>query len=517
MVTKAAVNKVIKDLDGFLLENMNEHTMAGLGVGVIYDGELVYAKGMGLADIEQGKPATPDTIFRIGSISKTFITIALMQMWEKGVFKLDDPVNDYLTSYKLLHDDPNAPPVTFRHMMTHTAGVGETRTIEDGIKTIFGKGEIGADPDEPVIPLSEFYSGRLRPELHPGKKWAYANHVYATLGQVIEDISGQPFEEYVLENVFEPLGMTHSDFLLSERVKPEFAQGYMMKKGKMEKVPYKRIIIGAAGSVFSSVNDMAKYAAALMNGGANEHGRVLKAETLALMMESHFATDPRVFDIGLTFWRERFGKHLVVQHGGGWDGFISMMKVAPEAKVGVVAFTNTSSMGTYTVADGILYRLLGVPDPAENIPAKGIWKRPHDWEKLCGHYGPIPGVLTNLRFWGMLGGEAEVYVNKDNQLAVRGIFGPARKGLTIYRSDPDDPLVFQGKIEIMTDMPFTAAFGKNEEGMVDRLFIQQYALYKRPYKQSMRYKVRQFLGVIAGNVLFMVVMKIIKKKKSKKG
>ncbi len=517
MVTKSAVEKVLKDLDALVIEKFNKHAPVGLAVGVVYDGELVYAKGFGMADIEKKKAVTPETVFRIGSISKTFTTIGLMQLWEQKKFDLDDPVNPYLKTYKVLHDDPHAPQITFRHMMTHTSGVGETRSIPDALKSLSGKLEIAANPDEPIVPLGEYYKGRLRSEVYPGIKWAYANHAYATLGQLVEDISGEKFEDYMRSHVLDVLGMNKSDYLLNDRVSAEFAQGYNFKKGKFEKVPYQRIIIGAAGSIFSSVNEMAKYAAALMNGGVNEHGRVLNAETLQMMMTSQLDTDPRVYSIGLTYWLEKYGDHLVAEHGGGWTGFISSFRVAPKDKLAVIVFTNCSNMISDTLGKAIMHRLLGVPEPVENIPPKGVLQDVHRWKELCGFYGPLPGFLTNVRTWLSHGGEFEIFVNKQNQLAVRGLMGPASKGIPIYRTDPDDPNYYEGVFAEgpFADMHVNALFGENSEGKVDRIFVEQNTFYKRPYQQSVKFKKDVVLGALGGLALLILGKTVLKCKKKK--
>jgi CubicO group peptidase (beta-lactamase class C family) len=515
MVTKAHVQKVLKDLDSLVIEKFNKHAPVGLAVGVVHNGELVYGKGFGMADIDEKKPVTMDTIFRIGSISKTFTNIGLMQLWEQEKFDLDDPVNPYLKTYKVLHEDPHAPQITFRHMMTHTSGIGETRNIEGIFKSLSGKLEIAADPDEPVVPLGEFYSGLLRSEVYPGLKWAYANHAYATLGQLIEDISGEKFEDYMIKHVFDPLGMTKSDYLLSDRVRDEFAQGYNFKKGKFEKVPYQRIIIGAAGSIFSSVNEMTKYATALMNGGENENGRVINKETLELMMTPNYVIDPRIYSIGLTFWLEKYGDHMVAEHGGGWPGFISSFRVAPKDKVAVIVFTNCGNMISNVLGKAIMHRLLDVPDPVENIPPKDVLQEAHRWSDLVGFYGPLPGFLTNARLWMQYGGELEVFVNKQNQLALRGLMGPASKGIPIYRTDPDDPYYYEAVLKggMMDGLHINALFGTNEEGKVDKLSLQQNTFYKRPFKESVKLKKNIILGALAGLALGIVFKVIAKKKK----
>src|SRR3989337_679162 len=130
-MSEETLDRVLAQADGLIIAAMNEHALAGLAVGIIHDGALVYAKGFGLADAREERPVTPDTVFRIGSISKTFTAIALMQLWEQGKFQLGEPVSGHLKAYKLEHRDPGAPPVTFRHLLTHTAGIGEFRTIAD--------------------------------------------------------------------------------------------------------------------------------------------------------------------------------------------------------------------------------------------------------------------------------------------------------------------------------------------------------------------------------------------------
>ncbi|MFH7025428.1 MAG: serine hydrolase domain-containing protein [Heteroscytonema crispum UTEX LB 1556] len=133
-----------------------------------------------------------------------------MQLWEQGKFQLDDSINKYLKAYQVKHRDPNAPPVTFRHLLTHTSGIGEVRKFTDLLLPVWG---LGGKPDKPIPSLKEYYSEGITPEVYPETKWSYANHGFATLGQLVEDISGQPFSEYAIAHIFAPLGMTHTDYL----------------------------------------------------------------------------------------------------------------------------------------------------------------------------------------------------------------------------------------------------------------------------------------------------------------
>jgi CubicO group peptidase (beta-lactamase class C family) len=207
---------------------MNERTAPGLGVGVVNGSETVYAKGFGLANVEQERPVTRETVFRVGSITKTMTAIGLMQLWERGAFHLDDPVNDYLRGYQVEHPDPAALPVTFRHMLTHTSGIGELRKVTNLFRPMGG---LGAKPNGPAPSPEAYYAGGLRPGIYPGTQLAYANHALNTLGQLIEDTSGEPLSEYMRENVFEVLGMKNTDYLRSERVREGLAQGYNFSRG----------------------------------------------------------------------------------------------------------------------------------------------------------------------------------------------------------------------------------------------------------------------------------------------
>jgi CubicO group peptidase (beta-lactamase class C family) len=318
---RGVVERVLGQADELIVEAMNERATPGCGVGIISGSETVYAKGFGLADVERGRPVTPKTVFRIGSISKTMTAIGLMQLWERGRFDLDDPVNEYLRNYRVEHPGIAAPPVTFRHMLTHTSGIGELRKPTDLFRPMIG---LGAKPDGLVPTTAEYYAKDLRPAVYPGTKWAYSNHAFNVLGQLVEDISGEPFDEYMRKNVFGPLGMENTDYLRSERVREELAQGYNFSRGRLKPVKYMEILVRGAGSVFSSVEDMCRYAAALLGRGANEHGRVLEPETLELMMRPHYRLDDRLPAMGFAFLLllDDVDGHLIAGHDGGWPGFV---------------------------------------------------------------------------------------------------------------------------------------------------------------------------------------------------
>jgi CubicO group peptidase (beta-lactamase class C family) len=472
------MDRVIPDVDALVEEVYGKSALPGLAVGIVRDGELVYSRGIGEANIARHIPVTADTTFRIGSISKTMTAIGIMQLWEQGNFDLDEPVNRYLRTYKVLHLDPNAPPVTFRHLLTHTAGIGEVRAWGDLAQPIGG---LAVKEGEKILPLGEYYKGRLTPEVYPGTRWAYANHGFATLGQLVEDISGEPFADYMRRHLFEPLGMEHTDFLRTERVRDTLAIGYAQTRRGLKPLPYQDIAIGAAGSVFSSVSDMAKYVAALLKNDST----LLKPETLTRMLTQQYTPDPRLPGMGFAFLLDDIGGQRIPWHDGGWPGFISSMYFAPEAGIGVLAFTNSSSQAPHTLAARLMAKLLNAPDP--NEPLKDILPTPGLWRDLVGYYGPEPGLNTSFRALSA-GAEMEVYV-ADDQLMVRPLIGPAsmRKGIRLQAADPNDPLVFQISI---SGMALKAVFQRDRFGQVRKLQLAMpgFTFVKRPYWQSFRSK-----------------------------
>lgn len=493
-MTREALERVLEQADELVVESMNERVTPGAGVGVVSGSETVYAKGFGLANAERGTPVTPQTVFRIGSISKTMTAIGLMQLWERGRFDLEDPVNEYLEGYRVEHPDPAAPPVTFRHMLTHTSGIGELRGPTDLLRPMIG---LGAKPGEATPTTAEYYAGGLRPAIHPGTRWAYSNHAFNVLGQLVEDISGEPFVEYMRKNVFDPLGMRSTDYLRSERVRGELAQGYNFSRGRLKPVKYLEIVVRGAGSVFSSVEDVCRYAAALLGDGANEHGRVLRPETLGLMLRPHYRLDGRLPGMGLSFLLDDLDGRLVAGHDGGWPGFVSSMTICPEEGVAVVAFVNASSPAAQEVSQGLLRRLLDAPDPASALPKKGVLESPHLWPELRGFYGPVGPINVNSRVYLMYAGELEVFA-RENHLAVRTLVGPLRKGLRLYPVDPADPLAFEAVYE---GQPFGVVFERGAgSGTVEHLLVGFDRLRKRAATRSLRFKATAGLGA-AGVVL----------------
>jgi CubicO group peptidase (beta-lactamase class C family) len=420
---------------------LNRRPAVGLAVGVVRDGGLEFFSGHGVADIASRTPVTRDTVFRIASISKTFTAIAVMQLWEQGLVDLDAPANDYLRAYRLVPARAGFRPATVRHLLTHTAGIAQVVHPWRVLRPNFGE-TVGLDRTTPT--LAEYYRGGLRVVAEPGTRFAYGNHGIATLGQLVSDVTGQPLDRYFREHVFAPLGMADTDLVRSARVRSRLATGYRLGPRGATAVTDRELVTAPAGGVYSTPADMARYVAALLGGGANAHGSVLKPATLAMMFEPQYRPDPRVPGIGLTFFRVDAGGHRVVEHQGILPGFNSQVFVAPDDGIGVVAFTNGAARDAvlWLAAETgrLLNHLLGVPDDAirTDVP-----HRPEIWADICGRYR-LPAQLTDLTARSMFGAGVEVLVRGGGPTLRVLTPVPARyRGLPLHPDDDSDPYVFR--------------------------------------------------------------------------
>jgi len=476
-----AIDESLKARIGGILHHW---PVAGLAVAVVRDGARPAFYGYGVADIGSGEPVDDQTVFRIASVTKTITAIAIMQLQEQGLVDLDAPACDYLRAYRLIPAGAGFGPVTLRHLLTHTAGIRAVRNAADLLRPALGW---GTPAGHPVPTLAQYYRAGLRVDTSPGTKWAYSNHGFATLGQIVEDVTGVPFDRYVRDHVFAPLGMDHSDLVRSDRVQARLATGYQLRSRGLYAVADRENVPVGGGSAYSTAGDMARYAAALLNGGANEHGRVLRPETLASMFGPHYQPDPRIPGMGLGFFRGAAGGYQTVGHDGIWLGFHSDMLLVPDQGLGVLAFANTGPFtalaATGPVVSAVLRGLLNLPDDAA---AADVPQRPRNWGELCGWYSLGPGMLTDPQ--PRMLGAVEVAV-RGGILTMRGqVPVPAvRKGLRLH-PDSDDPDVFRVELPGYGSGTSVVVFSREPGGQVTGLHlgVMPMSFRKRPSVENPR-------------------------------
>jgi CubicO group peptidase (beta-lactamase class C family) len=314
-------------LDGLFPYGLRKNNLAGAVVVVVKDGQVLVSKGYGYADIEAKKSVDPaTTLFRPGSISKTFMWTAVMQLVEQGKLNLDVDINQYL-DFKIPPRD--GKPITLRDLMTHTAGFEET------LKNLFLSNPASQDAQLPMSNeawLKEWVPERV---YAPGEVSAYSNYGAALAGYIVQRVSGQPFADYVEQHIFQPLGMQHATFRqpLPANLKPDMAKSYATTSAPPK--PFELVTPEPAGGMSVSGVDMAHFMIAQLQNGHYENVQILRPETAKQMHEfTHYAV-PGLLPIALGFYHMDRNGQTIIGHGGDTELFHSDMMLFLQQNVGV--------------------------------------------------------------------------------------------------------------------------------------------------------------------------------------
>jgi CubicO group peptidase (beta-lactamase class C family) len=281
-------------VDGYVATQM---AAQGSPLGVVAIGsrdDTLLTRGYGYRDLEAGEPLDAEEhLVRIGSVSKLFTWVAVMQLVEQGRLTLDRDVNEYLENLQIDDRFPGRP-ITLRHIMTHSTG------FEDG-----GLGYLIEKDPEQVLPLAEamrrYEPARIAP---PGEHGAYSNYAAALAGLIVQTVSGQPFSEYVTEHIFMQLGMNSSTFLEPppQELVQRMAKAYLLQAGQYVEQPFQYVGDPApAGGMSATAADMLRFARAILNGGELNGQRILRRESVDEMLQSQFTQDARFPGMGLGF------------------------------------------------------------------------------------------------------------------------------------------------------------------------------------------------------------------------
>lgn len=286
---------------------------------VARDGKPVFRKGYGQANREWNIPNGPESKFRLGSITKQFTATAILQLVEAGKLKLDDPISKYYT------DSPAAwSKVTIHHLLTHTSGIPSYT----GLPGFFQKEAMYDRTPAEIVKLTE-----EKPlEFEPGAKFNYDNTGYVLLGFVIEKVTGQKYGDYLREHIFTPLGMRDTGYDTAKEIIPHRAAGYSFNAGAWTNTPYLAMSLPyAAGSLYSTVDDLLIWDQALYAG------KPLKAVSLDRMFTPNLQNYGYGWFIDKQFNRKHMG------HGGGINGFNTVIERYPDDKVTVIVLANMNT------------------------------------------------------------------------------------------------------------------------------------------------------------------------------
>ncbi len=346
----------LNDLDAFITAVMTEWKVPGLAIAVIKDGQVVLSKGYGYRDVDQKLPVTPRTLFAIGSITKSFTVTALSILADEGKLDWDEPVLTYLSDFRL-KDEVATLHMTARDLVTHRSGLPR----HDGL---WYGGEFGR---------RQLYD-RLR-HLEPSRDFRavfqYQNLMFMTAGLLAGQLSGVSWESLVRARILDPLGMSRSNFSVSESPRSDdFAYPYTRVEEDVRQIGFRNIDeIGPAGSINSSVEEMIRYVQLHMDKGMYNGTRILSEANAEQMQTPQMVIPGAVtyeelghssYGLGLIVTTYR-GRKLV-HHGGGIDGFISLLAFMPSEKLGMIVLTNLSGNNPVPtiVTRGVFDRTLGL-------------------------------------------------------------------------------------------------------------------------------------------------------------
>jgi CubicO group peptidase (beta-lactamase class C family) len=296
------------------------------GTALVADASgVVFKKGYGYANFEWQIPNAPDVRFRLGSITKQFTSMVVMQLVSEGKIKLDGKITDYLPDYRKDTGDR----VTIKHLLNHTSGI-PSYTSQPGFFA-----EVSRDPYSVPDFVKKFASGDL--EFEPGSKWSYNNSGYFLLGAIIEKVTGKPYAEVLQERIFTPLGMKSSGYDLASPILPKRASGYQLAGGTYVNAPYLDMSIPyAAGSLYSTVEDLYLWDRALYTD------KLLRED----LKQQLFTPTLQNYGFGWSIRKTQLddGKAEVetIRHNGGINGFNTVLVRVPDRKELVVLLDNTS-------------------------------------------------------------------------------------------------------------------------------------------------------------------------------
>ena len=322
------------DLDSWVKGEMERQHIPGAVVAVMRDGQVVRIQGYGFSNLEHQLPVTGKTVFKIGSVSKQFIATGIMILAQDGKLQPSDPISKYL---------PEAPPawsgITIANFMSHTGGV-----VREGPAFDFQK----IQPDSVVIgsalPLPLVFQ--------PNTKWQYCNICYFTLADIIRRVSGTPWDRFLAQRVFEPVGMTATRPTTSRDVIPNQAEGYDWREGKWVHAQH-LVAVRPSGAFLSTAEDLAKWDAALYQD------RILTEATRKAMWTPATLTDGTNTRYGYGWQIDSLAGHRRVEHGGALAGFRSSFMRFPNERLSVVVLTNLGSANPDTIAEEVAKRYLG--------------------------------------------------------------------------------------------------------------------------------------------------------------
>lgn len=440
------IKKAFSAIDSIYKKLARDNHFPGLAFGIVVDGKLVHNGNYGYTDIEKKIPVTSSSLFRIASMSKSFTAMAILKLRDEGKLNLDDPAYLYIPELKnQKYPTADSPPITIRHLLTHGAGFPEDNP--------WGDRQL-ADTDKEFM---DFLKKQITFSNPPGIEYEYSNLGFALLGKIVTKVAGKRYQDYIRENIWQPLGMKTTEWEYSNVAPGKLAHGYRWLNSTWNE----EVLLhdtpdgswGAMGSMISSVDEFANYMAFHLSawppGNAKENGPIKRSSVREMHHPWRFNgfnsnykyPDGRTCAIATAYsyglgWTEDCEGRVYIAHSGGLPGFGSQWRIMPEYGIGVVAFANRTyagvGMANLQVLDTII-KIAGL-QPAQLPPSVILEKRKTELIKLLPdwHHAEQSGIFAENFF--------PDYPIDSLKKQAKDIFSKAGKIISVMEMKPENQL-----------------------------------------------------------------------------
>ena len=405
-------------LDKIFNEEMEKEHIPGAVFVFVKDGTVFFSKGYGFVDLDRTKPVSPErTIWRIGSISKVFTATAVVQLADRRKISLQDDVNRYLKRIKVPANYPQ--PITAAQLLSHTAGLDE---IRPGTQAANSAG---------VLTLPAFLQTRTVRIRPPGEVISYSTYGITLAGELIEEVSGTPFESYLKTNIWQPMGMDRTSITVPASLASDLAVGYDYSEGVNQPQPYEWYHTTPASSINSTALDMSKFMLMnLANRGTDK--RIMSERALRDMQSTHARGNPKVPGVAYGFFEDEYQGLRILEHGGNMAGFSAQMVLLPEENAGFFMVNHHENSNLRdTVKWDILQRYYSNPAAVKVPVAKDDYKTrapmfagTYRWNVFChtcaqSAMGPVLRVTSNEDGTVKLSNSSHRWIEVEPMLFVR--------------------------------------------------------------------------------------------------
>lgn len=501
----------LKGFDKFVTKTMEEWKVPGLGISVLKDGKVILSQGFGFRDVKQGLPVTSQTLFAIGSCTKAFTAVTMGILVDEGKLDWDKPVREYLPSFKL--KDPFATErMTPRDLVCHRSGLPRHDLMwynsSSGRRELFERLQY-------LEPSKDFRT-----------TYQYQNLMFMTAGYMVGKVAATGWEKFVRNRIFVPLGMNNSNFSVNDSKKaPDFALPYREKDDKIIEIPFRNIdTVGPAGSINSNVTDMANWLYLNLNKGKFGEQQIISEARLKeihspqMISSRSFKYDETFYSTyGMGWGITAYRGHLMLQHGGGIDGFTALVTFMPRDSIGIVILTNRSGTPLPSIiARNVYDRLLGLDqidwnkrireevEKAEKEAEKAKKEKDKDRKLNTKPSHPLKDYAGDYEHAGY--GVISIELEEDQ---LKGKYNSIYYSLKHYHYD-----IFEFHNELM-DRPMKITFSTDIKGNIGGLAVQleptvEEIIFTRMPEKAMMEKsfLEKFLGeYVLGEVTVTISLK----------